>query len=193
MACHDVGWQRRVTGQMHDVIPIVSPLENVINSPARAWRHLVRDVARASSGKLDRTASFRWVCQILNFENRTIIKGDTAIFVKPCLWIGEGRLFLVVVDGQIVFPLHCNHFAFRLIKVNQTHYPAIDLNVNRSLTPNSHRINPDIWAHLCKLHGGLIRVAFCLYSVLCLYWTKNRRKWKRLSIRKIASSKNIWW
>ena len=33
---------------------------------------------------LARSAPLPRVCQILNFENWTIIKGDTAIFVKAC-------------------------------------------------------------------------------------------------------------
>ncbi len=49
---------------------------------ARARRYFTRIIVRAIVCKLARRSSLSWVCQILNFENRTIIKGDTAIFVN---------------------------------------------------------------------------------------------------------------
>ncbi len=49
---------------------------------SRARRYLARIVARCMIFNLDRTGLLSRACQILNFENRTIIKGDTASFVK---------------------------------------------------------------------------------------------------------------
>ena len=51
---------------------------------ARAWRHLARRVARDVMVTSDRSAPKSCAWQILNFENRTIISRDTAVFVKPC-------------------------------------------------------------------------------------------------------------
>ncbi len=51
---------------------------------ARAWRHLARRVTRDVILTSHRSAPKSWAWQILNFENRTIIKGDTAIFVIAC-------------------------------------------------------------------------------------------------------------
>ena len=52
---------------------------------SRAWRHLTHVASRVTSLTSVRSAPEPWACQILNFENRTIIKGDTVIFVKPCI------------------------------------------------------------------------------------------------------------
>ena len=46
------------------------------------WRHRASDVMRTVTATSGRSASKSGVCQILNFENRTIIRGDMAIFVK---------------------------------------------------------------------------------------------------------------
>ncbi len=61
------------------------PRSGSITPHARTWRHLARTTSCATSLTSSRSGSKSWACQISNFENRTITKGDTAIFVKPCL------------------------------------------------------------------------------------------------------------
>ncbi len=46
--------------------------------------HLTRVTLRVTSLTSKTSGSKSWVCQILNFKNRTNISRDTAIFVKPC-------------------------------------------------------------------------------------------------------------
>ncbi len=69
---------------------------SITSSVSRVWRHLARDVARANDGMSNRTGPFSWVCQILNFENRTIISEDTAIFVKPCFFTSLAHAFNMI-------------------------------------------------------------------------------------------------
>ena len=51
------------------------------------------------------TGSFSWVCQFLNFENRTIIKGVTAILVKQ----GQNRrstsALPILMAKQLIVPI----------------------------------------------------------------------------------------
>ncbi len=62
----------------------------------RARRYLARIVARAIKLISARRDSLSWVCQILNFENRTIIKGDMAenvnqvtSWILDAFWLGR--------------------------------------------------------------------------------------------------------
>ncbi len=50
----------------------------IMRDVARARRYLARIVARATTLNSERRGSLPWVCQILNFENRIITKGDMA-------------------------------------------------------------------------------------------------------------------
>ncbi len=64
---------------------------------SHAWRDLARIVARDGSFTLSRSAPLSRECQILNFENRTIIKGDTAIFVKAYQIPNPGAFFSQII------------------------------------------------------------------------------------------------
>ncbi len=78
--------------------------QNQVNTLTRAWRHLARDVTRDVTVTSGRSASESWVCQILNFENRIIIKGDTAIFVKAYKknFCGGVRIFEVAQEASFL-------------------------------------------------------------------------------------------
>ena len=79
-----------------------------VMSLTRAWRHLARRVARDIIVTSDRSAPKSWASQIMNFQNQTIIKGDTAIFMKACHHVNGSSItavsFLWWSMGQVVFP-----------------------------------------------------------------------------------------
>ena len=79
---------------------------------ARAWRDLARGATRAIIPKLNRRGLLSRVCQILNFENRTINKGDMAKNVKQTLrkkrepkQFALGKLYI-----QSLCPLHAIYY-----------------------------------------------------------------------------------